>query len=105
VRQACVIKGKPYESLEPATDRDARLIEKGFWSDWVQQAAYYIDTYYTCSGMHQSIEDKISKDIRHGIKACADALGEDGDAWLSEWSDAAKARLQAQIDRGRGSRP
>jgi hypothetical protein len=105
VRQACIMKGKPFESLEPATERDARLIEKGFWSGWVQQYGYYIHETYSCAGLHRSIEDKVSKDIRHGIKACADALGEDSDAWLSEWSDAAKARLQAQIDQQAGWRP
>ena len=100
VRQACIVNGKPFEALEPATEQDARLIEKGFWSGWVQQYGYYIEDHYTCAGLHRSIEDKISKDIRHAVEACAAALGEDADAWLSAWSDVAKTRLQAQMNRG-----
>ena len=107
-------QGQRMSSLPTATEKDALRFEKLMWKSWVEKNRYYLQELRSTAGVGYQIGDRVpsevepiggvpgylgGKPIRARIYAVAAGLGEDGDAWLEQWSVDSLRALKAERDR------
>ncbi len=85
----------------PPTEHDGFLFEKGWWHEWITTYGLYIkENTHPCTGItSRKVDDRLGKDIRDRVKLVASKLGENGEAWMDEWTGGLRAQLEEEIRR------
>ena len=91
------------EKLGSPDKLEGLRFEKGFWKAWLETYAYELGPPVGCS-VRMQLKDNLDKPIEERVAACANGLGEDGEAWVDAWAGPLKARLETRVVRGSDGR-
>ncbi len=96
-----VRNGTPLKDVAvPDQGETAKQFELGFWRDWLTNYGYTVTASPTYMGVHYSATENQGKKIRDRINA----LGEDGESWLSTYGGIARRRAEAEAERRNDAR-
>jgi hypothetical protein len=96
IKEQLKISGQTAEQLrtplDPADPRCSRIMEKGMWQEWMTTKTWTEESEWRDEnigpGPGATVHAggfSVPKAARKGIKACAAALGEDGEQWIKDW--------------------